>query len=251
MPPRVTIAHSMRLWSRLPRLTRALYSIIVRILLILYVSFSSPFPSEMDLSNSLQLSWTWQYCSQFGFYQVADPNNPVNIESTYNTIAAQQAWCDQTFNNMDPRQPNVTTVDQYGGWNMTPSNVFFSNGQCRSLIGPPSRTHSVLTDRCLDDPWRTLSINSQEFNSPQRNGSETIPTCNSSPQFPSFFGTTYPNQVHGADLFSEPKDPQDQKDAYTTGLTLFSSALDQWLPCYQQTSNGGDHGRGSLRSRGE
>lgn len=156
MPPRVTIAHSMRLWSRLPRLTRALYSIIVRILLILYVSFSSPFPSEMDLSNSLQLSWTWQYCSQFGFYQVADPNNPVNIESTYNTIAAQQAWCDQTFNNMDPRQPNVTTVDQYGGWNMTPSNVFFSNGQCRSLIGPPSRTHSVLTRSVFRRPMEDV-----------------------------------------------------------------------------------------------
>ena len=116
----------------------------------------SVIPSEMDLSNSLQLSWTWQYCSQFGFYQVADPNNPVNIESTYNTIAAQQTWCDQTFNNMDPRQPNVTTVDQYGGWNMSPSNVFFSNGQCRSLIGPPSRTHSVLTRSVFRRPMEDV-----------------------------------------------------------------------------------------------
>jgi hypothetical protein len=89
-----------------------------------------------------------------------------------------------------------------------------------------------LTIRILDDPWRTLSINSQESNSPQRNGSETVPTCNASPQSPSFFGTTYPKQVHGVDVFSVPTDTQGEKDAYAKGITLFSSALDQWLPCY-------------------
>lgn len=76
----------------------------------------------------------WQYCSEFGYYQVADPNNPVNIVSTYYTLAEQQAWCDQMFNNANPRQPNVTTVNKYGGWDMSPSNVFFSNGECELLM---------------------------------------------------------------------------------------------------------------------
>jgi hypothetical protein len=78
----------------------------------------------------LQYCWAWQFCSELGYYQVADPNNPVNIVPTYYTLAAQQASCDQMFNNTNPRQPNVTAVDKYGGWNMTPSNVFFSNGEC-------------------------------------------------------------------------------------------------------------------------
>jgi hypothetical protein len=55
----------------------------------------------------------------------------------YDTLAAHQAWCDQTFDDTNPRQPNVTAVNKYGGWNMTPSNVFFSNGECESpMIGP-------------------------------------------------------------------------------------------------------------------
>lgn len=176
-----------------------------------------------DASDAL--SWTWQYCSEFGYYQVADPNNPVNIEPTYFTVAEQQQWCDSLFNGEDPRQPNVTALNKYGGWNMTPSNVFFSNGEY--------------------DPWRTLSVNSQESNSPQRNGSETIPACNTSPQFPSFFGTTYPQQVHGADMFLRSTYPQSKQDAYAKGVALFSSALDQWLSCYK--ASGGTSGSGSQK----
>ena len=90
--------------------------------------------SRADSIRLLQYSWMWQYCSEFGYYQVADPNNPVNIVSTYYTLAEQQAWCDQMFNNANPRQPNVTTVNKYGGWDMSPSNVFFSNGECELLM---------------------------------------------------------------------------------------------------------------------
>ena len=57
----------------------------------------------------------------------------MNIVPTYYTIADQQAWCDQTLGGKNPPQPNVTAVNKYGGWNMTPSNVFFSNGQCEPL----------------------------------------------------------------------------------------------------------------------
>lgn len=92
-------------------------------------------------------------------------------------------------------------------------------------------------------------MNSQESNSPQRNGSETVPNCNTSPQFPSFFGTTYPHQVHAADMFLVSNYPQEQKDAYAKGQVLFSSALDKWLPCHgNASSTGGDHGRSSERS---
>jgi len=153
----------------------------------------------------------------------------VNIEPTYYTIAEQQLLCDQLFNGEETLQPNVTALNKYGGWNMTPSNVFFSNGEY--------------------DPWRTLSVNSQESNSPQRNGSETVPTCNTPPQFPSFFGTTYSQQVHGADMFSSPRVPQGQQEAYAKGLTLFGSALDQWLSCYNATpSTGGVRGNDGHRS---
>ena len=161
---------------------------------------------------------------------------------TYFTLADQQSWCDQTFNDMNPSQPNVTTVDKYGGWNMNPSNVFFSNGECELLmIRPHCGSRFYVLNRRPVDPWRTLSVNSQESNSPQRNGSETVPACNTSPGSPSFFGTTYPGQVHGVDLFAAPDGTQDEMDAYIKGVTLFSSALDQWLQCYHSSgkSNSG------------
>lgn len=93
-----------------------------------------------ELTRLSQYSWTWQYCSEFGFYQVADLNNPVNIVSTYYTLAEQQDWCNQMLNNTNPRQPNVTAVDKYGGWDMSPSNVFFSNGECESQPSLTVRT---------------------------------------------------------------------------------------------------------------
>jgi len=69
----------------------------------------------------------------------------VNIESTYYTLGEQQAWCDQVFNNVNPRQPNVTAVNKYGGWNMRPSNVFFSNGECEPLMSSPPLRFAFLT----------------------------------------------------------------------------------------------------------
>lgn len=172
----------------------------------------------------------------------------MNIESTYFSIAEQQEWCDQLFNNQEPSQPNVTAVNKYGGWNMTPSNVFFSNGECEFLVISHIHVFANSLNLCSDDPWRTLSVNSQESNSPQRNGSETVPTCNTPLQFPSFFGTTYPQQVHAADIFMTSGSSQGKMDAYAKGVVLFSSALDQWLPCYTAASSAnGSHSGGSGR----
>ena len=102
----------------------------------------APFPLWLHAPRTepgrfLQYSWTWQYCTEFGFYQIADSNNPLNIESTYYTLTEQQKWCDRTFNGVNPRQPNVTAVNKYGGWNMRPSNVFFTNGECEHLTISP------------------------------------------------------------------------------------------------------------------
>ena len=138
---RVSMSRSTRSWPPSPKsiMTPCSEVMVTTILLMLYAFFPSLAPhSPIEPGRFLQYSWTWQYCSEFGYYQVSDPNNPVNIESTYYTLAEQQTWCDQTFSNANPRQPNVTAVNKYGGWDMSPSNVFFSNGECEPLmINPP------------------------------------------------------------------------------------------------------------------
>ena len=52
--------------------------------------------------------------------------------------------------------------------------------------------------------------------------------------------------MHGVDVFSVPRETQDQKDAYVKGVTLFTSALDQWLPCYSSVLGVGGGGDGDI-----
>ena len=68
----------------------------------------------------------------------------MNIETTYYSLAEEQASCDQLFARTNRSQPNITAVNKYGGWNMSPSNIFFSNGECwSSMIFPRWRLRSL------------------------------------------------------------------------------------------------------------
>ncbi|OBZ74058.1 Thymus-specific serine protease [Grifola frondosa] len=125
-------------------------------------------------------SWMWQYCSEYGFYQRGDPNNPLSIETSFRSLERFQQECNEAFPNGLPPSPRVSNVNKYGGWNMTPSNVFFTNGEF--------------------DPWRTMGLASIEPESPQRTPDVSIPACNTAPAFPSFFGMTHARMVHVSDL---------------------------------------------------
>ncbi len=97
------------------------------------------------------MSWMWQYCSEYGqshrrqrisfalkqrlldrlgFYQRGDPENPLSIETSFQSLELFQQECNSTFPEGIPLSPQVQHVDKYGGWNMTPSNVLFTNGEC-------------------------------------------------------------------------------------------------------------------------
>ncbi|KAI0369856.1 hypothetical protein BV20DRAFT_979971 [Pilatotrama ljubarskyi] len=140
--------------------------------------------------------------------------------------------CNAAFPESLPPSPAVEKVNKYGGggWNMTRSNVMFTNGEF--------------------DPWRTLGLTSIESNSPQRKPSVAVPRCNVAPEFPSFFGLTHANMVHVSDLrvLLTPDanhthfktvgfySPVSQKPFYS-GLGLFELALDEWLPCFGKSGH--------------
>ncbi|KAJ7089721.1 peptidase S28 [Mycena belliarum] len=170
-------------------------------------------------------SWMRQYCSEYGFYQRGDPTNPLSIETSFRSLELFQQQCSETFPDL-PSSPQVERVNKYGGWNMTPSNIMFTNGEF--------------------DPWRTMGLASIESNSPQRKPTASVPPCNSPAPGNSFFGMTYSNMVHVTDMrvllvpdenHSDFKtvgfySPVSQAPFYT-GLGLFQLALDEWLPCFQ------------------
>ncbi|ETW78603.1 serine protease [Heterobasidion irregulare TC 32-1] len=172
-------------------------------------------------------SWMWQYCSEYGFYQRGDPTNSLSIETSFLSLELFQAECNSTFPEGLPSSPAVEHVNKYGGWDMRPSNVLFTNGEF--------------------DPWRTMGLASIEANSPHRTPTASVPRCNEPAPGESFFGITYAGMVHASDMrvllvpdanhtdfrtvgFYSPV----SQEPFYTGLALFQLALDEWLPYFNQ-----------------
>ncbi|KAK7031399.1 peptidase S28 [Favolaschia claudopus] len=179
-------------------------------------------PSEDDPVQDR--SWMRQYCSEYGFYQRGDPQNPLSIETSFLSLDLFQQQCSSTFPDL-PSSPQVQLINKYGGWSMNPSNIMWANGEF--------------------DPWRTMGLASIESDSPHRQPTASVPACNTPPPGDSFFGMTYSQMVHVSDMrvllvpdsnHSDFKtvgfySPVSQQPFYA-GLGLFQLALDEWLPCF-------------------
>ncbi|KAJ3881470.1 peptidase S28 [Lentinula edodes] len=175
------------------------------------------------------MSWMRQYCSEYGFYQRGDPDNPSSIETSFQSLELFQQQCNEAFSDHLPTWPQVGNINKYGGWDMQPSNIMFANGEF--------------------DPWRTMGLASIESNAPQRKPSVIVPGCDVPSNATTFFGITYDNMVHVSDMRvllipdSNHTDfktigfysPVSQAPFYT-GLGLFQLALDEWLPCFAAKS---------------
>lgn len=139
----------------------------------------SPYPSTWDTA-----SWTWQYCTEFGYFQDANVTNPYNLISRFNNVTSEERnFCKDTFS-YAPAAPNVSVIlSKYHGWKMTPSNVMFSNGEV--------------------DPWRTLGVQADKKVNPNafvRNSTTVVPGCNQPPKVGEIFGQVYPGQVSRVSL---------------------------------------------------
>ncbi|KAF7356875.1 Peptidase S28 [Mycena venus] len=180
-------------------------------------------------------SWMRQYCSEYGFYQRGDPENPLSIETSFLSLELFQQQCSETFPDLQG-PPQVQLINKYGGWDMKPSNILWTNGEF--------------------DPWRTMGLASIESNSPQRKPTVSVPP----PELLSldaicllqaahFFGLTHSQMVHVSDmrvLLVPDSNHSDFKTVgfyspvaqapFYTGLGLFQLALDEWLPCFHGSS---------------
>ena len=97
---------------------------------------------NIDLQNSLlnsntttsasdnSQSWIWQTCSEYGYYQVADTSSKYNLVSRFINVANWETEnCKYMFGYPQmPAKPDVSLPNKYGGWQMNPSNVMFTNG---------------------------------------------------------------------------------------------------------------------------
>jgi hypothetical protein len=157
--------------------------------------------------GTLSISWTWQHCTEWGYFQSTN-TGPHALGSRYNTQTHQQELCYRQFpdglkSGYLPKEPQTGYINRItGGWNMRPSNVFFTEGEF--------------------DPWRTLSMFSDEPWAPKWSISEKIPTYDASVGTKNLFGKLLKSSEHCYDFRPEKAETQD----------LFAEALRKWLKCF-------------------
>ncbi|MCJ1331332.1 hypothetical protein MMC10_008022 [Thelotrema lepadinum] len=174
------------------------------------------------------MSWMWQYCSEYGYYQRGNPANAHTIQTKFQSLDLFQSSCNETFPTGLPPSPNVTEPNKYGGWTINPSNTMFASGEF--------------------DPWRSLSPTSTDYEigAPNRTSSQVIPECNVPPPNNSVFGIVYRDMVHVSDMRAllNTSDVNHQNfstvgfaspistEPFYAGVGLFGAALEEWLPCF-------------------
>jgi hypothetical protein len=158
------------------------------------------------------ISWTWQYCTQWGFFQ-SDNLGPHSILSRHESLEYNQLLCYRQFpgaveRGLLPILPDVEGINrETGGWTIRPSNTYWSGGEF--------------------DPWRTLSPLSTESFAPQGVNftTATIPKCGVQTAGNELFGYIMKDAEHCFDF-----NMHFAGGAVSRGN--FVNALREWLPCF-------------------
>ncbi|TID19400.1 peptidase S28 [Venturia nashicola] len=168
---------------------------------------------EERFPDPASISWTWQYCTQWGFFQSANLG-PHQLISKYNSLQHWADICQRQFpdgrkSGLLPAWPDVDTTNEiFGGWKIRPSNTLWTGGEY--------------------DPWRTLSPLSQESFSPKYVLSKEIPDCGRPFKIErELFADLIPNAMHAFDFRPSFKASKSTRD-------LFVASLEKWLKCWKE-----------------
>lgn len=181
---------------------------------------------ELRFTDVLSISWTWQYCTQWGYLQAANLG-PHTLGSRYETLEHQQSICFRQFpdglsSGLLPPSPKTEQINsETDGWAMRPSQVMFTEGEF--------------------DPWRTLSPLSNESFSEHFQVTQDIPACGVSTAADTVFGFVLANAQHCYDF-----NPVATYPPAAVPNDLFQSALTEWLQCFGQNNTKTSAGKGIL-----
>lgn len=174
-------------------------------------------PLSCDLSQPSSdpdsISWTWQYCTEWGFFQTNNFGRR-SLLSKYQTLEYAQEYCNKAFpeaikKGLFPKHPLVDATNaETGGWTIRPSNVYWSGGQF--------------------DPWRTLSPLAEGTRLAPQDVSLTteIPKCNVETEENTIFGYIMQKAEHCFDF----------RTSFVPGAIsrgYFHTALTEWLGCFK------------------
>lgn len=80
--------------------------------------------TTIDVDSNLR-QWTYQYCTEFGFFQTPNPKYPMRSQRL-----DEHYWLDycQRIFGRDLPPPHVDATNaRYGGLNITGENIYFAN----------------------------------------------------------------------------------------------------------------------------
>jgi hypothetical protein len=191
---------------------------------------------DRKFTDPASISWTWQYCTQWGestfylhpcyfccslrtnnstgYFQSANIG-PNQLVSKYNSLLHQHDICHRQFptapRSLLPEWPDVARTNAvFGGWSIRPSNTYWSNGEF--------------------DPWRTLSPASAEPFAPKGvRLFQDPPKCGVRQSRNELFGFVLRNAEHCFDFRTVGVTVPD--GAVSRGI--FNKALVEWLKCFR------------------
>ncbi|RPB05121.1 hypothetical protein L873DRAFT_1663682 [Choiromyces venosus 120613-1] len=193
--------------------------------------YSADCAKSQDTCKQIITQWSWVYqtCAEFGAYQIANVSRPTNLLPKFETLENELKDCKGWFGDAVAGGPNLDPINKkYGGWNMNPSNVFWSDGEI--------------------DPWRVLTLHSVEDNAPKRPSTTKIPSSGSTAGGDTFFGFVMKGGSHCADLgqyvgqglhenqtspASGTRLPAGYVPDADVAHELFKDALRTWLPAFK------------------
>ncbi|OQE29802.1 hypothetical protein PENSTE_c002G00887 [Penicillium steckii] len=123
-----------------------------------------------------------------GTYQGSNPPN-VSLVSRYYSWQEKRKLDTKEYLDIDvddlKGQPKVSQINKYGGLEMNPTHVMFTNGEL--------------------DPVRAFSVTSQDvdYGFPERKETSVVLKCHRAPGNGIYFGLIYPYEVHASDMVGE------------------------------------------------
>ncbi|KAF2119735.1 serine carboxypeptidase S28-domain-containing protein [Lophiotrema nucula] len=178
---------------------------------------------DLRFSDPASISWTWQYCTQWGYFQSSNLGSH-QLVSKYNSLSHQKDICHRQFPTakapLFPEWPNTERTNRiFGGWDIRPSQVYWSGGEF--------------------DPWRTLSPLSSEsyLGAPMPKAFTTPPKCGEEQDDDDIFGFVLKDAEHCFDFRTTGVLSPDGG----TSRGYFTAALDKWLKCFKPKKGGYGH----------
>lgn len=182
------------------------------------------FRSAFDQDSLDSRSWTWQFCTEWGFLQSANLGEHQLVSKfnslEYNIESCHVIFADGYASGLLPERPQTEETNaRYGGWNIRPTNTYWTAGQF--------------------DPWMTLSPFSTLKSGPKLTAIQSISECSSAlPDNSNIFGMLIPDAEHCSEF---------DFDKAANVRELFYRALKQWLDCFKKKKNNFYKGATNIR----